>query len=825
VAADRHGGNAAIPIAGLGLAAAALLCLFHGCAAGVRRSADGAVAGACIGASGRIEAEANDRHDGSYVGDIEAGERLTHAFCVQSEGVYRVMFWVTSVTEVGAFRVEFDAGHESEPLVIPRTRHGGTWIPLWLNVELDAGEHSVRLVALKGGFRLDAIEVVRENVRINVRDHGAVGDGVTDDSPAVLEAQKRAYAMGAQLFFPSGSYRIRSVDHPALVRMFPVRVGWIGEDRQSTTIIYESTGIHSRGLSAVPEPGPINPQRLATRATSPRALLVQQAAGRREVTVAAARQAEQFSSGDAVFLAVGKNPYDADDAGLFRYVGIYDVEQVDPATGEITLDRIIPVPLTVEAPFDGTAGDVPDYAIGASYEKGDIAFHDHSFYRALNAGVAHAAPSASRTQGATGQGAQAASSVAGVAWRRLTNNICCPPDGSDGMSKAGQDYRPFLQKIEGLRPFLSLQDLTVRAAGSEPHIMAVDFRGVQNGLIDDVEVIGNAAVAIGASVSANVRINRVKVDLDPASVGGVGHRAVGGWAAEHTVISNSFLRGGRRNPHSGNYDAALFLEGSADYTLYKTRIEPHVEEAPDATFSYGVMLDNASVSIVDCDVGPFDAALRWNVALAGRGIDPDALSPYYSLNELQNNTFRVSARQLRLFGHDNPRVWNASNRYILHDLFRADGIDYPKTITFAPEKIVEITTSFVPQADQRPANLDLERWLEIDGERVDTHLHAFVVLKVSAEWPEATPGGIEIRVGAKGVGSSRGFRSRDMDSTRSLHLSDVSRSASDLDGDGAAVLYVEPARETLRISYHSGALGTEPGRVTVKIQALMGLRQ
>ena len=43
---------------------------------------------------------------------------------------------------------------------------------------------------------------------INVREHGATGDGVTDDAPAVQKAIDTAAKTGGTVFFPIGKYRI-----------------------------------------------------------------------------------------------------------------------------------------------------------------------------------------------------------------------------------------------------------------------------------------------------------------------------------------------------------------------------------------------------------------------------------------------------------------------------------------------------------------------------------------------------------------------------------------------------------------------------------------
>lgn len=64
------------------------------------------------------------------------------------------------------------------------------------------------------GYRLDATDSVVRTVEsrlsdtVSVKDFGAVGDGVTDDSMYVIRAIVAAYNLGANLFWPAGTYFI-----------------------------------------------------------------------------------------------------------------------------------------------------------------------------------------------------------------------------------------------------------------------------------------------------------------------------------------------------------------------------------------------------------------------------------------------------------------------------------------------------------------------------------------------------------------------------------------------------------------------------------------
>lgn len=55
----------------------------------------------------------------------------------------------------------------------------------------------------------DKLEGYKDRVNINVKDFGAIGDGVTDDSPAIQKILDRAPAEGITLIFPDGVYRIK----------------------------------------------------------------------------------------------------------------------------------------------------------------------------------------------------------------------------------------------------------------------------------------------------------------------------------------------------------------------------------------------------------------------------------------------------------------------------------------------------------------------------------------------------------------------------------------------------------------------------------------
>lgn len=68
---------------------------------------------------------------------------------------------------------------------------------------------------------------------VNVLDYGAVGDGVANDSTAVLAAINAAAASGQELFFPAGEYLLTSWSPPTITS--PIRIYGEGIDKSTIT--------------------------------------------------------------------------------------------------------------------------------------------------------------------------------------------------------------------------------------------------------------------------------------------------------------------------------------------------------------------------------------------------------------------------------------------------------------------------------------------------------------------------------------------------------------------------------------------------------------
>ena len=67
---------------------------------------------------------------------------------------------------------------------------------------------------------------------VNVKDHGAKGDGVTDDTASIKAAQTESMSRNIPVFFPAGTYVAKSIGNFDTV----TRIHWFGESRENTKI-------------------------------------------------------------------------------------------------------------------------------------------------------------------------------------------------------------------------------------------------------------------------------------------------------------------------------------------------------------------------------------------------------------------------------------------------------------------------------------------------------------------------------------------------------------------------------------------------------------
>ena len=70
----------------------------------------------------------------------------------------------------------------------------------------DIDEHSAAMEGIRASGILDVLENTKQEDRINVRDYGAVGDGIADDTDAIKSAI--IAANGLPVYFPEGTYNV-----------------------------------------------------------------------------------------------------------------------------------------------------------------------------------------------------------------------------------------------------------------------------------------------------------------------------------------------------------------------------------------------------------------------------------------------------------------------------------------------------------------------------------------------------------------------------------------------------------------------------------------
>jgi len=83
---------------------------------------------------------------------------------------------------------------------------------------------------------------ITDTVQFNVKDHGAVGNGIADDTTAVQNTINAASsAGGGTVFFPTGTYLLTPTASPAIT--VPSNVRLVGEARRATTLKKNVNGI------------------------------------------------------------------------------------------------------------------------------------------------------------------------------------------------------------------------------------------------------------------------------------------------------------------------------------------------------------------------------------------------------------------------------------------------------------------------------------------------------------------------------------------------------------------------------------------------------
>ncbi len=152
---------------------------------------------------------------GLNVGWIDGGDWMDYAINPSSAGAYMVELRVASFNG-GTVRV-MSGSTELATLTIPGTGGWQNWSTVSGTLNLAAGNQTIRLDVVSGQWNinwtrfssLSGMAFPSGTGMTNVRDYGAVGDGVTDDTQAIRNAINAGSAGVARVvYLPDGTYKV-----------------------------------------------------------------------------------------------------------------------------------------------------------------------------------------------------------------------------------------------------------------------------------------------------------------------------------------------------------------------------------------------------------------------------------------------------------------------------------------------------------------------------------------------------------------------------------------------------------------------------------------
>jgi hypothetical protein len=221
----------------------------------------------------------------------------------------------------------------------------------------------------------DDISSLKMKVRVSVTDFGAKGDGITDDINAFNDCNTYCTTMNKVMFIPNGDYKLSQAFLPTC--------SMEGESRSGVKLnFYHASGersirVYKIGARPLKYAEPLSNAPVEMGEIK-RALLLDQPAFLNYVTCATPSDANQFSVGDYVHIASGKDPFDADDS-LSRYAMIWRIEEINTTTGKITLNGVIDEHLSDDG-FNPTSKyyNPSNWANSTAYVIGDVVYQASS---------------------------------------------------------------------------------------------------------------------------------------------------------------------------------------------------------------------------------------------------------------------------------------------------------------------------------------------------------------------------------------------------------------------------------------------------------------
>ncbi len=158
---------------------------------------------------------------GLNVGYIDSGDWMDYAINPSTAGGYNVELRVAGSYGGGAVRI-MSGATELATIALPATGGWQNWTTVSSTLNLAAGSQTLRLEVVSPGWNINWMKFTSlsgvffpaGSGIINVRDHGAVGDGVADDTQAIRNSIYAASAgVGRVIYLPDGTYKVSDTIH------------------------------------------------------------------------------------------------------------------------------------------------------------------------------------------------------------------------------------------------------------------------------------------------------------------------------------------------------------------------------------------------------------------------------------------------------------------------------------------------------------------------------------------------------------------------------------------------------------------------------------
>jgi hypothetical protein len=375
--------------------------------------------------------------------------------------------------------------------------------------------------------------------QVNIQLAGAANDGsdVSTEWQRAVSFIEDNSVNDYYLYLPNGTYEIR--------HRHVSRVSIIGESMRGVRVEHNdqeagaALSIRALGYMDAAETKN-NIQPIGETAVSTRAKLDAQGAGLNYVTCKTPSEADNFSVGDTVMVAAGKNPFDADDTNLWRYVRPLKIKRIDASTGKVELSQVIPTPLS----NDGFAVGEPyynpsDWVASTSYTKGDVVYGN-----SLVGIDADLAADADR-------------------WLLICENL------GASINSPGNDRTPVMQKMESPCIAPQFSNFTIAFTASKTPLACFYITATYDAYIHNVEIEGsynNAILWGGQNSQASWR----RVNHNGSATSEAAYAYCRAWTSDVEGFESEAVSGA--GVSGKEFQPMIFLEGFANLSLNAVKL-------------------------------------------------------------------------------------------------------------------------------------------------------------------------------------------------------------------------------------------------------------